>query len=72
MMKAPLGSTGHPDPRLLDQIGWSYAEYHGVYPLRRVGALTLVAARDMWARLETIDYLEDTLGPVTFVEQPSG
>jgi hypothetical protein len=55
------------DPRLLDDIGRDYAMKHGVLPLRRVGALTLVAARDMWARLETIDHLEERLGPITFV-----
>lgn len=56
------------DPRLIERVGRDYAEHHGVYPLRRVGALTLVAARDMWARLDTVDHLEATLGPVTFVD----
>lgn len=56
------------DPRLLDEIGHDYARAHGIVPIRRVGALTLVAARDMWARLETIDHLEATVGPVTFVQ----
>ena len=57
-----------PDPRLLDRIGHEYAKQHGVCPVGRVGALTLVAARDMWARIDTIDHLEAALGPITFVE----
>ena len=56
------------DPRLVDLIGVAFARQHGIVPLRRVGALTLVAAPDMWARLETIDRLEECLGPVTFVD----
>ena len=56
-----------PDPRLLEAIGRDYAQKNRVWPIRRVGALTLVAAEDMWDRLETLDHLEATLGPVTFV-----
>ena len=58
----------HPDPRLLDLVGPAFAREHGVLPLCRVGALTLVAARDMWARIETADRLEEALGPVSFVD----
>ncbi|MXQ06708.1 hypothetical protein GQ651_02495 [Alphaproteobacteria bacterium GH1-50] len=57
-----------PDPRLVDLIGAGFIRKHGIVPLRRVGALTLVAAPDMWARLETVDRLEECLGPVTFVD----
>ncbi len=56
-----------PDPRLLDMVGAAFAREHGILPLHRAGALTLVAARDTWARIETIDRLEEVLGPVSFV-----
>ena len=55
------------DPRLLDRVGREYAARNGILPLCRAGALTVVAARDMWARIETIDHLEKTLGPIAFV-----
>ena len=40
------------DPRLIERVGRDYAEHHGVYPLRRVGALTLVAAWLSWRLIE--------------------
>lgn len=63
--------SGTADPRLLDQVGREYAAQNGILPLRRAGALTVVAARDMWARIETIDHLEKTLGPIAFVASES-
>ena len=61
-------SEADADPRLMDLVGREFARANGILPLRRVGALTLVAARDMWARIDTIDRLEERLGSVTFVE----
>ena len=65
---SPGAHIRYTDPRLLDLVGPAFAREHGVLPLCRVGALTLVAARDMWARIETLDRLEAALGPVSFVK----
>ena len=59
------------DPRLLDMVGSEFARRNGIVPIGRVGALTLIAAPDMWSRLETIYHLEATLGPVSFVKLAS-
>ena len=60
------------DPRLLYKVGREFARRTRIVPLKRVGALTLVGAPDMWARLEAIDHLEATLGPVSFVQLTPG
>ena len=56
------------DPRLLQLIGADFARERRVLPIKRVGALTIVAAQDMWARLDTVDELEAALGPITLVD----
>ena len=55
------------DTRLLDGLGAEYAAHHGLLPLGRRGAVTLVAAESAEVFAGHRSLLEARLGPVAFV-----
>ena len=56
------------DARLLDMIGTDTALRHGVLPIARVGALTLIGHLGAQVDNDTHRLLESTFGPVTFMK----
>ncbi|MDD9921383.1 MAG: glycosyltransferase [Boseongicola sp.] len=64
-LRLPLG-----DARLLDQLAPDYALQHGVLPLQRVGALSLVATPDQHVLERERASLERVFGPIAGVSLP--
>ncbi|MEO1238846.1 MAG: glycosyltransferase, partial [Pseudomonadota bacterium] len=56
------------DVRLIDQLGADRAVRDGILPLRRAGAVTLVAAADAGRAETTRSRLEDLFGPVVLAQ----